>query len=656
MKENTTKSMVITCIMILSFCFPSLATNYYVNDAVPADPNDVFTTGAGAPANPGTQAQPKESIQSVVDLGLVAGDTVFIDAGLYDEQVWLSGLSGTSTLHIVFIGAGAAFTTIQKIFSPVPANPNAIHMINCNFIKWQDVKVITNQWAFHLINRCTYNTISRCEVIAGLYAVDIHRTNGAGNIPTNNTVENCLLNSSYVGIRIKTDSYGGGGGWANVALTGPIDNIVRDNTVLMSVTPEGVPFAALELQACRANYIHRNTFSLTGNNASTGGTVYLNHFNANIVLENNYILNHTTQYNANARPNPGIMIDDNSSASFVHNSVYAVNNAFHFNDDANLRSLENISLYNNIFQSTVRSSIYIRKRGVSTPNIRFGNCNGNLYYAPSGSVATIFAPDDGATTTNYTLATWRTYDPDLGPGNELNGFNANPDYSNPAANILDLNSSSAAIDVADVVTVVSDDRYRTGRPQGPKKDIGAFETVVLPIRLLHFGVSCSDGKIDITWVTLSETNNDYFAIEKSTDLKTFSDVTVLKGSGTTLQRNTYHYTDDFSVQNVYYRLRQVDLDGQYSYSPIVYSNCTSQQVLVAQHEGHLELIYPEAVAGETIEVTLLSTTGQEILRKEMPLSSAGSILLDTSSLSSSLYILCAKKGWEIFTTKIIVQQ
>jgi Secretion system C-terminal sorting domain len=74
----------------------------------------------------------------------------------------------------------------------------------------------------------------------------------------------------------------------------------------------------------------------------------------------------------------------------------------------------------------------------------------------------------------------------------------------------------------------------------------------------------------LTWQTASEKNNAHFDIERSTDGKTFSKIGQTKGHGTTSQVQKYGYldTNPFSGVN-YYRLKQVDVDGQFTYSKTV---------------------------------------------------------------------------------------
>ncbi|MBL4736080.1 MAG: T9SS type A sorting domain-containing protein [Flavobacteriales bacterium] len=95
-------------------------------------------------------------------------------------------------------------------------------------------------------------------------------------------------------------------------------------------------------------------------------------------------------------------------------------------------------------------------------------------------------------------------------------------------------------------------------------------TAVLPIVLLYFGAILNGDNVDLDWVTASETNNDYFTVEKSRDAIDFEFVLNVPGAGTSNQ--TLYYSDiDLEPYGglSYYRLKQTDYDGSFQYSELV---------------------------------------------------------------------------------------
>lgn len=85
----------------------------------------------------------------------------------------------------------------------------------------------------------------------------------------------------------------------------------------------------------------------------------------------------------------------------------------------------------------------------------------------------------------------------------------------------------------------------------------------LPITLLDFTVRLRQQQVLIEWTTESETNNDYFEIERSVDGQQYEVVGTVPGAGTSTSVRTYRLIDEQPLTGVsYYRLRQTDFDGQ----------------------------------------------------------------------------------------------
>ncbi|MBI4646696.1 MAG: T9SS type A sorting domain-containing protein [Bacteroidia bacterium] len=92
--------------------------------------------------------------------------------------------------------------------------------------------------------------------------------------------------------------------------------------------------------------------------------------------------------------------------------------------------------------------------------------------------------------------------------------------------------------------------------------IGRSDSWPLPLELLFFTAGCRDDGVILTWVTLSETANDYFIIERSADGNVWLQIYITKGAGYSNSPLSYQFIDR-EIQNstVYYRLQSVDFDG-----------------------------------------------------------------------------------------------
>lgn len=93
----------------------------------------------------------------------------------------------------------------------------------------------------------------------------------------------------------------------------------------------------------------------------------------------------------------------------------------------------------------------------------------------------------------------------------------------------------------------------------------------LPVELAAFKASAKGNQVALEWVTAWESNNEGFELQRTKNLKDWTVLGFVAGKGNTTQNNTYRYNDEapLDATAVYYRLKQMDYDGHYAYSPIV---------------------------------------------------------------------------------------
>jgi hypothetical protein len=88
----------------------------------------------------------------------------------------------------------------------------------------------------------------------------------------------------------------------------------------------------------------------------------------------------------------------------------------------------------------------------------------------------------------------------------------------------------------------------------------------LPIELIHFEATATSYSIDVLWSTATEINNNFFTIERSSDMITWDIIGVVAGAGTTSAVHNYQFADQSPAAGLtYYRLKQTDFDGSFEY-------------------------------------------------------------------------------------------
>jgi hypothetical protein len=179
---------------------------------------------------------------------------------------------------------------------------------------------------------------------------------------------------------------------------------------------------------------------------------------------------------------------------------------------------------------------------------------------------------------------------------------------------------------------------------------GGTQTIcnVLPVELVSFSGE-RNGEINtLDWATATEINTHYFSVEKSEDGNNFEEFQQVLAAGNSSQILNYHTIDVTPYNNMYYRLKLVDLNGMHGYSEII-------QVTTSQ-SNEFE-IYPNPATS----FFQLQNSLHNPLRLKM-LNSLGSVVFETtvtaektdiSTLPDGMYFIYLYVGEEILVKKLL---
>ena len=115
----------------------------------------------------------------------------------------------------------------------------------------------------------------------------------------------------------------------------------------------------------------------------------------------------------------------------------------------------------------------------------------------------------------------------------------------------------------------------------------------LPVELVRFNYKLDYDNVILNWTTSSEINNLGFDVERSYDGLNFIKIGFIEGSGSTNAHRSYQYIDRFPTGVAYYRLKQVDFDGQFEYSSIIVVEAavsTKLSVYPNPTHGHINIL------------------------------------------------------------------
>ena len=188
-------------------------------------------------------------------------------------------------------------------------------------------------------------------------------------------------------------------------------------------------------------------------------------------------------------------------------------------------------------------------------------------------------------------------------------------------------------------------------------DFNSFvDGTVLSVELLDFtGQEIDDQKVSLEWVTVGELNNKVFEIEHSTDFENWNKLGEVAGSLTTSERNVYSFVDKLpSIGINYYRLKQVDVNGVFSYSKVVavQIDAISNIKLVSNLLSVGQAINIQNQEESELTIHLIDMSGKLISRT---LSPARFTEIPTVGLAAGAYLVHIQAGNTVLTEKIILK-
>lgn len=167
-------------------------------------------------------------------------------------------------------------------------------------------------------------------------------------------------------------------------------------------------------------------------------------------------------------------------------------------------------------------------------------------------------------------------------------------------------------------------------------------TVYMPIVISLWEATNLDNSVLLEWSTASEENNDYFTIERSFNGVSWVAIGKVNGAGTTTVENYYSFEDKKPVEGIsYYRLKQTDYNGDYSYSSVKCINRPTKAndsfVVYTNHDVNAFIVEGEVIAACPIEV--YSTTGARIYNVSFNTISVNKVLINVKDLPAGSYFV-----------------
>ena len=461
MKKFTIKNSVsLRKGLIISICvMMMLIAGFFGMVGTASAGNTYYVASDGNDSNSGTEAQQWKTIQKAADT-LIAGDTVYIKEGTYNEQV-IPQNSGSPGNYITYTAYPGDTVTIDGDGVPLSAWRGLFEADDKSYIKISGLRIINSDYF-------------------GITIRDWGVNKAHHFIIENNYIHNCQASGIHIFAKGST-----------------ITNIIIDNNevseVCMNMAQEAVTLCAVDTFEVKNNHVHHSYKE--GIDAKVGcsnGKIYKNHV-----------------HNIDA---VGIYLDAGWDEGGVDNYEYnidAYQNIVHNNGAIGIGMatevatgrLENINIYNNIIYNNRGggTGIYEAYPGTLKKDLRIIN---NIVY--NNGLYGITCKDEQVENfiiRNNIVSQNEGYQIQVGPAidrvtvdhNLIDGFTevtgdypviGDPKFVNPSEADFHLQADSPAIDKGSHVDAPDDDYDGNSRPQGAGYDIGAYECE-------HYGGTCT---------------------------------------------------------------------------------------------------------------------------------------------------------------------
>ena len=176
-------------------------------------------------------------------------------------------------------------------------------------------------------------------------------------------------------------------------------------------------------------------------------------------------------------------------------------------------------------------------------------------------------------------------------------------------------------------------------PYANAGNLASIDGSTLPITLLNFTAQKNGSAALLQWETATEVNNKYFEIQRSSDAVKFAALGTVQGHGTTSLQQQYSFTDNNPSKGInYYRLKQVDDDGNYSYSKIAsadFENITAAfSVYPNPASGKINVVLPLSVSISVMSI--YDMNGKRVMEKQIN-ANTSSEQFDVSNFAAGIY-------------------
>ena len=285
----------------------------------------------------------------------------------------------------------------------------------------------------------------------------------------------------------------------------------------------------------------------------------------------------------------------------------------------------------------------------AAPTIGSGKLYGTTTYGGTSSTGTLYSMDIGGT--NFTVlrnlssgdAQYPAYGLILSSDGALYGTG----FTGSGNAIFRMNTNGSNYSILKTFDVTTEGQVVTSLIE--------TSNVSLPVTLTKFQVQKRNESALLTWETAQEANSNSFNIERSAEGNTFNQIGTVNARGNSNAVTSYSFNDDAPIKGMnYYRLKQVDNDGKFEYSPVRTIMMNKESTITVYPNpavNNIEISLPAQVGQSTIEVS--NSEGK--IAKRINASNARLVHLSVIDLPAGAYVIKVISNNKVETVPFVKQ-
>ncbi len=182
--------------------------------------------------------------------------------------------------------------------------------------------------------------------------------------------------------------------------------------------------------------------------------------------------------------------------------------------------------------------------------------------------------------------------------------------------------------------------------------------VPLPVKFIGFDLTRQNSNVLLQWATAEEINSSYYEVQRSETGNDWTTITNIQAAGNSTLTNSYSYLDrNISAQTVYYRIRQVDIDGKFAFTPVrmlrMENGTTGNTEIKANATSNSIYVHFSQRVKANVVLRLISMSGQVVSQKILN-EPTGQVIVPMDNTMKGIYVVTLTDGQNLKFSKQVL--